>query len=456
MKNQADLGHGAPVTRRDFIARGLMAGGGLLFAPSLFRMCLTTAARADAPKLTPFITLDLNGGAALPGNFLVGKAGGAQDLLASYSTLGWDPRQTKIDTRFGAPMADASVSQILAGILGASTPEAQANFRMGTYLHAGLIDTSANPLSAVSLVLKSGLTGKKINKALGTRASPSGGNSRFALEGTQYRPLSIQKIEDLTGALNLSNAYAGVSPASQRKIADALRSLSVGQLRKVTGADEAALVQRFDDKHAELAAVIGQPLPDPRKDPVLAKIYGITSGTPAKDQNVIRAGIVGATLTGIAGPSVIMIDGCDYHNNTQTDGDAKDLEIGKEIGRIIEAAKQLNTPVFIHIITDGGIYAADGTRMWKGDSTEACMSVIGYYDPKGPRSFYKSRQQIGAYNDAQGADRGTIVGDSTLIASYAAFANYLQIDGRLGDFEALGGGAAIARDKVEQILLFEG
>jgi len=386
----------------------------------------------------------------------VGKGGGPQDLLTSYSTLGWDPRATPLDTRFGVPMADATVSKILAGILGAASADAQKNFRMGTFLHAGLIDTNQNPLSAASLVVKSGLTGTKLKKAVGTQRTDSGGNSRFALEGTQYRPISVQKIEDLTGALALGNAFSGLSTGSQRKIADTLRALSVSQLRKVTNADERAIVDEFDAKHAQFAGTIGQALLDPRRDPVLTKVYQINAGSPSTSQNVIRAGIVGAALTGIAGPGVITIGGCDYHDGTQETGDGIDLEIGREIGRIIEAAFRFNTPVFLQIITDGGIYAENGTRNWKGDSTETCMSVVGYFDPKGPRNFYRQRTQIGAYTDAQGADRGTIVGDSPLIAGYAAFANYLQVCGRLGEFEALGGNAAIGRDKVESVLLFEG
>lgn len=451
-----DLGHGRPVSRRDFIGRGMLAAGGMLFMPSLFRRSSAWAFGADPVRHTPFITLDLAGGAALPGNFLVGKAGGPQDLLASYDTLGWNPRQVKLDTRFGIPMADSATSKILAGIIGAASPQAQANFRMGTILHTGLIDTDSNPLSAVSLALKAGSVGQKLNKAVGTRASDSGGNSRFALEGPQYRPLSVLKIDDLTGALALGAAFDGLPMASRQKVANALRSLSVGQLQKVTGAGEQGLVSDFDAKHAQFAGTIGVPLLDPRKDPLLAKIYQLDASKSATDQNVIRAGVVGAALMGIAGPAVVTIDGCDYHDGTQSTGDNKDLEIGKEIGRIIETAHALNTPVFLQIITDGGIYAAQGTRNWRGDNTETGMSVIGYYNPAGPRNFYQQRMQVGAYTDAQGADRGTLVGESPLIAAYSAFANYLQIDGRLGEFEGLGGGAAIARDKVESVLLFEG
>src|SRR5262245_16648299 len=111
-KPRAPLCHadpGPPVTRRDFLSRGLIAGTGIVVAPTVFGLFANPrAARAAlSPDLEalraacgiavqgagkiPFICIDLSGGANIAGsNVLVGKQGGQLDFLATdgYSKLG--------------------------------------------------------------------------------------------------------------------------------------------------------------------------------------------------------------------------------------------------------------------------------------------------------------------------------------------------------------------------------
>src|SRR5262245_64853432 len=92
-------GHRRPVTRRDFLGRGLISGAGIVLAPSLlsFLVPRKAAAQFAACSLStgagksPFLCLDLAGGANLAGsNVLVGGAGGQTDFLnaGGYSLLG--------------------------------------------------------------------------------------------------------------------------------------------------------------------------------------------------------------------------------------------------------------------------------------------------------------------------------------------------------------------------------
>jgi hypothetical protein len=82
--------------------------------------------------------------------------------------------------------------------------------------------------------------------------------------------------------------------------------------------------------------------------------------------------------------------------------------------------------------------------------------VIGYYNPtSAPTFIVPTNQQIGAFNAGQGADQSTLVGADTGKVCYAAYANYLQICGKLGAnadlFNTIFGTGA-----VDQVLLFNG
>src|SRR5690606_12712803 len=91
--------HKRPVTRRDFLAQGFMAGGAALLAPSMLGMLLSRrVSRALSPDIQqmatnicritaaagkiPFICFDLAGGASIAGsNVLVGGEGGQRDFV---------------------------------------------------------------------------------------------------------------------------------------------------------------------------------------------------------------------------------------------------------------------------------------------------------------------------------------------------------------------------------------
>ncbi|MEP2601478.1 MAG: hypothetical protein ABJH28_08380, partial [Paraglaciecola sp.] len=101
--------HAKPMTRRDFIAQGFMAGMGTVLSGSALSLFASpnkahAALSSDLESLKsscgiatqgagkiPFIVFDLAGGANISGsNVLVGGQGGQQDFLstAGYSKLG--------------------------------------------------------------------------------------------------------------------------------------------------------------------------------------------------------------------------------------------------------------------------------------------------------------------------------------------------------------------------------
>jgi hypothetical protein len=469
-------GHKKPVTRRDFLARGTLGFSATLFAPSLLGT-LFQAAKADssgscgaavATGLVPMLVFDCAGGAALAGNFLVGGAGGAEDLLPSYDVLGWDPRAAgALDHRFGLPMS-AKYSQILAGIIAEASPQAQANLRMGSFCHLSQDDSQINSTSALILAIEAGAAGSIVNRGVAGAINPdgllsppqtlSGGNSGAVDMASSYQPILANSIDDVLGAVSFGPTLSNLSAASRRSILQAALSMSVEQLNKLSQGNPGAFAQQMNcGFQTALGYSQAGPQLDPRNDANISKIYGINATTTAPtDPSLITAAIVMNVLKGQTGPGVISIGGCDYHDGTQTTGDAIDLSIGTQIGQALQAAYLLKTPLFFQIITDGGLSASQGTRNWSGDAGFRGMTVIGYYNPtKIPSYITANSQQIGAFNAGQGADESTIVGADTGQVAYASYANYLQVCGQLSA-HADQLSVPFGTGGVDQVLIFNG
>ena len=102
------VGHKVGLTRRDLLSHGFFSAAAMLLMPSVPFFWSKEARAADcgggtSANTLPFMTFDMAGGAVLAGNALVGKPGGAHDLLRAYDLLGWDPRASgALDERFGA------------------------------------------------------------------------------------------------------------------------------------------------------------------------------------------------------------------------------------------------------------------------------------------------------------------------------------------------------------------
>jgi len=424
--------HSKPITRREFVSRGLMGASGCLLAPTLGSLLYAESAQAKAAGASTaafpkFLVFDLAGGAALVGNFLVGAAGGPEDLLPSYSTLGWNPRRTALDRRFGLPMAGDGVSRMLTGLTQVMSPAAQANFRMGSFLHNADIDISINPLSAISMITRAGLGGGLIKVPVGDRSRSSGGNSRAAEQDPAFAAFYVQSLESFQGAAALAEPFQSYPEGSPIKLVQSMAKLSSLQAKAMLSSNRKGFegvksaYEGLVDRLSNFENV------DPRVDADFRQLYNIQQNTNSSSTPVVRAAIVHSVLRGISGGGVVTIGGCDYHDGTQETGDDVDLQIGLEIGRAVELAHRSRTPLFIQIITDGGIYSRGDSRIWEGDSPVKCMTVVGYYDPSGPREFYKGRQQVGAFTPGQGADSSYLISRNPAMAAYATLANYLHV-----------------------------
>ena len=432
--------HRRPVTRRELLAQGFIGYSAMLTMPSVFSMlCSEIAQAADCGTSTtntslPLLVFDMAGGSAMPGNFLVGKNFDPRNsMLNSYDALGWNPKaQGALDESFGLPMA-AQVSKMRQGIYETASAEARANLRMGSFAHFSQDDTSSNPSSALTLACKAGNIGSVVSKGLGTFNTKSGGNSDVPLKDATFKPLFMSKVDDLLNSAGFGPTYADISIDARKALGKGITKVSAENLKQYANILEGdKLAKAAECAYAPVAGYAnGVSGMDPRADTLFQTLYGITATTTATTPAAISATVVMNALKGNTGPGCITLGGCDYHTGSSTLGDQKDLEIGREIGRAVEASYKLGKPLFFQFITDGGTYAATGTRNWTGDAGDKSLTVIGYYNPLKAPTYRTSgtspKYQIGRYTDGQGADRSTLIGANVAKVAYAVFANYLYL-----------------------------
>jgi len=459
-KFEADHEHGPPITRRDFVTRGLMSGGAMILAPSILGMllksqlaeaALTCPTVAPATGLVPFLAIDCAGGAGLSANAIVGsQTSGALSLLASYSNRGltYSPASTpgSVDSRFGNSFTSGPspndgtkpISKVLEGILATASAATQANTRIVSLCHTSQDDSSSNQLNPVIAVAKSGLMGRYYKNGIGTRSSASGGNSAPSLVDGSLRPLSTYSISGVLDALSYA-PIANYPDSYKAKMARAISSLSESQ-----GAKFASLAA--NDQFQTLincGMISNEPLAtgalpvDPRANANMQAVYGITATSTS--QEAFHASIVYNVLMGNAGPSTIVENGCDYHNSLlpgdPNHGDVTDLRIGRQIGRAIEAAARLGKPLFIAVFSDGSTIASPNTRVWTGDDGQASLALLVMYKPGGIAN--NRLNQIGSYSAGQTTVGTPFYAKNPQFTSYVMLANYLSVSGQLGLFPSL-------------------
>lgn len=433
----------------------------MLLAPSILGMLLKsqlaeaalTCPSAIAPTgLIPFLAIDCAGGAGLSANAVVGsQTSGALVALPSYSKRGltYSPASTpgSIDSRFGTSFhsgpspADSTrpLSKVFEGIITTASASTQANTRIVSLCHTSQDDSSSNELNPTIAVARAGLLGRYYKNGIGNRSSSSGGNSAPSLIDGSLRPLTAYSVSGVLDALSYGPTLTSYSAVQKTKMAKALSSLSQSQGAKFS-------TMPMNDQFQTLvncglvsneSLTTGAPTVDPRLDANMQSVYGLTA--TSNDQNAFRASVVYNVLMGNAGPSTIVVDGCDYHNSKLPDdpqhGDLTDLIIGQQIGRAIEAAARLGKPLFIAVFSDGSTYSTADTRVWTGDDGSASLALLVMYKPGGIAN--NRLNQIGSYTTGQSTLTTPFYAKNPQFVSYVMLANYLSVSGQLGLFSNL-------------------
>jgi hypothetical protein len=425
--------HKRPVTRRDFIAQGLMTGAATVAAPSALSLFASprqaqAALSADLQTLRsecgiavqgagkiPFICFDLAGGVNISGsNVLMGGQGGQLDLLstAGYSKLGLPGdmipglAETTPTATSNGDHTDSSLglnfhsdSAFLRGILDKVSPTTAAFVNGAIIAARSDNDTGNNPHNPMYGIAKAGADGSLVT-LIGSRSSDSGGNSMApaAMIDPTIRPTKVDRPSDVTGLVD-SGEIPGLSQDDTVAVMESIQRISdmkMDQVNTMITRDDIIkdLVRCGYVKTADLADRFGDPTTlDPGLDPMIVDdVNGIfTSAEFASDGEFRKtASVMKMVMNGFSGAGCITMGGYDYHTGDRAVGEIRDLRAGRCMGAVLEYAARLNMPVMLYVFSDGSVASngnidnsveGRGKGEWTGDNSSTAASFFLVYNP---------------------------------------------------------------------------
>lgn len=488
--------HAPPLTRREFIARGLrggMASVAALSLPALFAnprqawaaLSPDIAALRDSCGITvqgagriPFICFDLAGGANIAGgNVVVGGQGGQFDFLptAAYAKLGLPPGMIPGANEPGAPLggngnhtntrlglAFHNDSGMLRGILDRASGSTVGNVNGAVLAARSENDTANNPHNPLYGIFRAGANGSLL-PLCGTQNSDSGGNSVFPplLFDASARPVKIDRPADVTGLVDTGRLVGLLSQADTVAVMESIARISNDKLNYVsTGITADAvlkdLVRCGYVKAADLADRFGNPdtlsvLADPLitgGSPIFTSAEITGDGEFARTASVMKL-----VVNGYAGAGCITLGGYDYHTGERGTGELRDRRAGQCIGACLEYAARVGVPLMIYVYSDGGVFSngmiddsneGRGKGVWTGDDQQTAASFFLVYNPGGAPQLVAGtaaqqarRQQIGWYRNSGDVETGSSpVANNVNLLVEAVCLNYLALHGEQAQFSA--------------------
>lgn len=487
--------HSRPVTRREFISQGFLAGTGAVLAPSMLGMLAGTrqahALSSDLEALKaitecnivpgadkiPFICFDLAGGANFAGsNVLVGGQEGIQDSLTSagYSKLGIPGDRIPdfetnafVNRDLGLPFH--SESSMLAGI--------KMRFTNNTDVNGAVIparsdnDTGNNPHNPMYGINKAGARGQLLT-LIGSRNSVSGGNSMApaSMIDLAVRPTKIDRPSDTEGLVDTGELSVKMGLDNATRVMESIQRISSKKLNNgniQTGlANDAAIKKQVNCSFVKSAYMVenfgaagalnSYPYDDPDQLNGDAHIAQIFTKEEIADQGGDRefrktAAVMKMVMKGYAGAGTITMGGYDYHTGNRTTGDARDLRAGQCIGACLRYAEILQKPLMIYVCSDGSLAsngtpddAAGGKLVWTGDNSSTACSFFLVYKPGGRPVLFESgldnkpaaqHQQLGWFRpDASVETNATRAANNVNLLVETVILNYMALHGEVGKF----------------------
>lgn len=440
--------HGKPVTRRDFLASGLIGFSSSLVLPTF----LTTFARSGVAEaeemickasgggdLCPFISIKLSGGMAMSANFLPMDQGG--QLLPSYSKLGMGLGATlPVSYEFANKASFYANSSLLAGIRAEASTLTLGNSNFVGVCVRSQDDSNGNKFDITGLVVNSGLSGK-ILPNLGKANTDTGVNNQFAYLRPPA-PLVVGSYQDVVGSLGVSGSLASLSQNQKSQLFKTIQNLTSAQsaaIQNMTGGS--LLAKLLSCAHSDNTNLISNNMSlniDPLSNTQFAQVWGINANSNKSSQDFVFATMVYNALNGNASSVNLEIGGFDYHNNTRTSGDAKDLEAGTVIGRVLQSLAVMGKKGFVVVTSDGSVSSTESDTAgapWASDRGTGGSAYMMCYDPAGPHTVKSG--QLGHFTSGQVADDAFLTGSSAELAAGAMFVNYLSFNKKLNLVDSL-------------------
>ena len=451
----------APTTRRDFLAKGFIAGTAWALAPTMLELLLgrspdSLAAHAQSamscgglPALNsniPVIIFDLSGGCNIAGsNVIVGNSGGQMDLLApgDYMSLGLPPDMTpdkpnQVDSQLGLKFH--SDSGFLRGIVSKTDTTTRAKTDGGIFCTSSADDTGNNPHNPMYWLAKAGASGDLAHIA-GSRNSTSGGRSvapRASINPTR-QPVSLNSPNDALALVSAGTLSQITSDAKVQKILKSVERMSQNQLQRY---DNLTLPDQIKELvkcgYLQTQDLVGRYAAneiDPGQDPLVMQAFGdLNNGDRRKTATIAKM-----VLDGHIGAGTIEKGGYDYHTGDRSRGEQRDFEAGELIGQVLQLAKLKQKDVIVYVFTDGGVSAratidntaaGRGKYIWGGDSGQRSASMMLVYREAGRATLRTGKRQIGGYKPGGSVDNFAATTSNSVINLNKAFvANYLALHG---------------------------
>ena len=408
--------HPRPVTRRDFLAAGMLGAQGMVIGSawlgSLLKAQAARAAGLDADIQAllgsgqcnipsgsgslPFIVFDLAGGANLVGSeALVGVKGGQANFLstAGYGKLGVPGNMVPTSSTFVSSALGLlwhSDGAILRGILTKASATTQAGVNGAVIPAMSQNDTQSNTINPMYGIAEAGAKGTVVN-LVGTQSSTSGGNSAAlmytiqpSLQPTTIQrpsdavalapvppgggapdPLAIAELESEARISTGSSPYQGASSTGSEftgALGNPSGSTPGVQLIPGGGSADAALKNQVRCSYVQAANTAnifaaGPAGLDPTQDPlIVGGTTPIFTATDFQSRDVqMTASVMKLVIDGYAGAGTISMGGYDYHDGSRATGETRNFTAGQMIGAVLEYASRKGTPVMIQIMSDGSL-----------------------------------------------------------------------------------------------------
>lgn len=394
-KNEVHLhaDHKVPVTRRDFLAAGLMGISTIAFtsgASALLSSSNVFGAAMCGPSNilcgnVPFLCLDGAGGMNIAGGNVIVGFGTNQEqeefghnVISDFRRLGiadaYHPSKTgMINTNMGLKFH--STSGILEGLEEVLAPRMGDTKDLREYVDGLLLcavtndDTSGNPTNTTYMAQKVGAKGDLV-QLIGTSGSVSGGNSSAPSDQVNLtlKPSALANFKSSESLLSIGGNVMGAGTLNAFGTNGASRMKKFMELIARGGSSHLNDIRRSPAMNAEVDKFLTRqggtlgvfdrfspatlnPMTNPTDGALIAKVYD----APLTNVDQRVANILNLLTKRIAGAATIEIGGCDYHNGTATSGHERDKTIGRNMGLAIRMAAERNQPIFMHLFTDGGV-----------------------------------------------------------------------------------------------------
>ena len=502
--------HKRPVTRRDFIAQGFMAGSATVVAPAILSVFANPrAALAELPPelraqcgldgssaaKIPFICIDLAGGANMVGsNVLIGGPGGQLDFLttAGYGKMGLpgdmvpsliNPLTNTSFTDTSLGLAFHSDSAFLRGMLARMSAGTMAGMNGAVIAARSENDTGNNPHNPMYGIYKAGATGE-LATLIGSRASDSGGNSMApaAMIDLSARPTKVDRASDVVGLVDTGQLGTLLgNPNDTDLVLESIQRISDRKIQRVvpqhgiTSEELSHLVNCGYAKAADVVNKFGVPSQlNPGLDPdIVGPIF--TQAEYDADQEFQKtAAVMKMVINGYAGAGTITMGGYDYHGQGRSTGEVRDFRAGRCMGACLEYAARRGVPLMLYVFSDGSLSAdgqvdtsveGRGKFMWSSDNQSTAASFFLVYNPNGRPLLLDTgggtarHQQIGYFRpDASVETASSPAANNVNLLAATVVLNYLALHGEQGRLsEVLGAnhGLGSSAAQIDSLIAFQ-